>query len=274
MEKGSYDNEENYDNGPEGEQQEGGQYKDKFDPNSNEVIVKGLSFKAEGDDVRDFFSKFGEIESVNIERRFNGDSKGSCFIKFLTKEGQENAIAADGVDFMGRQVWINRTRAKQDRVKEFGPRKTYNRGSANGYAPRGNYRGDRREGDRGNRQNYNDQGYDRPSRLYGRGGSGRGGYRDDHDDGEYNNRRDGYAPRGNSYGGRGSGNSYGGRGRGGYRKPREDVEQSKILFVGNLNFRTEKDEIWGFFDTKGKVVDVRIAKNPQGLVSLNLKVDC
>jgi RNA recognition motif-containing protein len=106
------DDEENYENGPEGDQEENGEYKDKFDPNSNEVIVKGLSFKAEGDDVRDFFSRFGDVESVNIERRFNGDSKGSCFIKFTNKEGQENAIAADGVDFMGRQVWINKTRAK------------------------------------------------------------------------------------------------------------------------------------------------------------------
>lgn len=262
MEKNNWDEQEHNEGGSEGHEDD--QYKDKFDPNSNEVIVKGLSFKAEGEDVREFFSQFGDIENVNIERRYNGDSKGSCFIKFATKEGLDNAIAADGIEFLGRQVWITRTRAKSDRVKDFGPKKPY-RGSG-GYGSRGGYRSN------------NDEGYsDRPKpyvrrgsqggRGQGRGGhgQGRGGYRNDrNEDRDYDNKREGYGGRG-SYVPRGQ-SSRGGRG--GYKKPREEVEQSKILFVGNLNYRSEKDEIWEFFDTKGKVVDVRIARNPAGTVSL------
>ena len=220
--------------------------------------------------MRHFFSQFGDIENVNIERRYNGDSKGSCFIKFSSKEGLDNAIAADGIEFMGRQVWITRTRAKSDRVKDFGPRKTY-RGSGGGYGSRGGNRG-------GQGQSYGDRGNRSYGRGHGRGGyrsdrdddgdygnNRRGGYRNDrNDDGDYgNNRRGGYSSRGGGFAPRGNFSS---RGRGGYKKPREEVEQSKILFVGNLNYRSEKDEIWDFFEAKGRVVDVRIARNPAGTV--------
>lgn len=207
-----------------------GQYQDKFNPGAHEVIVKGLSFKAEGEDVREFFSQYGDIASVNIERRYNGDSKGSCFIKFATAEGLNNAIAASGVEFMGRQVWIAKTKPKSERVKEYGPRRGHSRGGYGGY--------NRHHG------GYNDGGY--------------GGYNNHHggyNDGGYHNRR------GGNRRGRGRG------GRGGGRRPQR-VDKSKILFVGNLNYRTERDEIWDFFDTVGKVVDVRIAKNPSGSVSL------
>jgi RNA recognition motif-containing protein len=204
------------------------------------VIVKGLSFKAEGEDVREFFSQYGEISSVNIERRYNGDSKGSCFIKFATAEGLNNSIAASGVEFLGRQVWIAKTKPKSERVKEYGPRRGYNRGGYGGY---NRYQG-----------GYNDGGYGGGYNNYGGGYGGRGGRGGR---GGYNNRRGG----GGYYNKRGRG------GRGGRRPQR--VEKSKIVFVGNLNYRSEKDEIWDFFDAVGKVVDIRIAKNPSGSVSFN-----
>lgn len=269
MERNNWDEEEDHqEHGSEDQHDHNNRYKDKFDPNSNEVIVKGLSFKAEGEDVREFFQKFGEIESVNIERRFNGDSKGSCFIKFKTSIAVDVAIANDGIEFLGRQVWITRTRAKSDRVKDFGPKKTYR---GNGYGSRGGNYGSR-GGNRGN----DSHGYsERVSKPYGRGttrgggsgrgGSGRGGpsrggYHNDRNTyGLYDNGREGYGGRGN-YAPRGRG------GRGGYKKPREEVDQSKIIFVGNLNYRSEKDEISDFFSTKGHVVDVRIARNPAGSV--------
>lgn len=195
------------------------------------MIVKGLSFKAEGEDVREFFSQYGEISSVNIERRYNGDSKGSCFIKFATAEGLNNAIAASGVEFLGRQVWIAKTKPKSERVKEYGTRRGYNRGGYNNRSYGGGYDG-----------GYNNYG--------GYGGRGRGGY----------GRRGGYYNRRGRGGGRGG------------RRPQK-VDKSKILFVGNLNYRSEREHIWEFFDGVGKVVDIRIAKNPSGSVSLNLLIN-
>lgn len=56
MEKSWKEEEQHQEDGSQDERTDNDQYKDKFDPSSNEVIVKGLSFKAGGDDVRDFFS--------------------------------------------------------------------------------------------------------------------------------------------------------------------------------------------------------------------------
>jgi RNA recognition motif-containing protein len=170
---------------------------------------------------------------VNVERRFNGDSKGSCFIKFATAEGLNNAVAATGVEFLGRQVWVAKTKPKSERVKEFGPR-------------RGTFRGTRG----GNYGGYNDGGYGGQSNNYDNGYQSEG----------YNTRG---AGRGRGRGGRGTTRG----GRGGATRRVEKVDQSKILFVGNLNYKTERDEIWDFFESIGKVVDVRIAKNQSGSVS-------
>jgi RNA recognition motif-containing protein len=267
----------------EGEEGQRGGYQDKFSPDSNEAIVKGLSFKAEGDDVRDFFSQYGEISNVNIERRYNGESKGSCFIKFTTAEGLENACVANGVEFMGRQVWIAKTKPKSERVKEFGPRRGFagrGRGGNSDFVPRargGNSdfvpRG--RGGNRGFRGgNSNNEGQ--------QGQAFTGGYKKNFDDDNDDGQNAGFSGRGRGRGrGRGGNSEFVPRGRGAFRGTRggaptrgpvQKVDKSKIIFVGNLNYRTERDEIWDFFDTVGKVVDVRIAKNPTGSVSLPLKV--
>ena len=42
------------------------------------------------------------------------------------------------------------------------------------------------------------------------------------------------------------------------------VEESPIIFVGNLNFKSTVDDIWEHFESCGEVVDVRIATYPDG----------
>lgn len=214
--------------------------KPKYDPTAFECIVKGLSFQAVEEDVIDFFSKFGAVKSVNIERRYNGSSKGSCFVKFETQEGLDEALKNTGVTFMGRQIWINKTKSKEERIKEYGGRIRYdNRGYGNqGY---GYNRGYDRRGYGGY-----DRGYDR--RGYGGYQGGYGGY--------------------NNYGGYNHGGRYGGYGggynnHGGYRD-HQPITNSKIVFVGNLNFQTKKEDLWDYLDNVGKVIEVRIATNYNG----------
>lgn len=250
-----------------------GQYQDKYNPDANEVIVKGLSFKAEGDDVRQFFSQYGEIQTVNIERRFNGDSKGSCFIKFASSEGMNKALEANGVEFLGRQVWVARTRPKSERMKEFGPRRANFRGN-NYYSYRGgnnNYQGQYHND--GGHSAYNGGGYGNFNGGYG--GYVQGQYMNNNFNGGYNDFDGGYIRRGagrgrgytnhTGFNGIFRGNRFGNR-RGQYegQKRPQKVEESNIIFVGNMNYRTEMEEIWSFFNDVGKVVDVRIAKNQTG----------
>jgi len=45
-----------------------------------------------------------------------------------------------------------------------------------------------------------------------------------------------------------------------------EKEKSRIIFVGNLNYRSERDDIWEYFQHCGNIVDIRIAHNPSGSV--------
>lgn len=45
------------------------------------------------EDIRQLFSPFGEIETINLLRNgFGGPSKGCCFVKFRTREQADAAI--------------------------------------------------------------------------------------------------------------------------------------------------------------------------------------
>jgi len=63
-------------------------------------------------------------------------------------------------------------------------------------------------------------------------------------------------------------NGRGGDSRGGFqqeRRPQQsNSEGGNTIFMGNLSFKTSEDSIRSFLEDCGEVVDVRIAKNPDG----------
>jgi len=71
-----------------------------------EIFVGGLSFQASEDDLWKFFEGCGEIESLKILNR-DGQSRGMGFVKFITQEGVNKALALNGSQHMGRTVRIN-----------------------------------------------------------------------------------------------------------------------------------------------------------------------
>ena len=232
---------------------------EKFDPTSYEIIVKSINFDATEDDIKDFFATYGEVTKVNLERRYyDGRSKGSAFVTFNSEVAREAAVADSGVELMGRPIRIEKTRSKEERMKEYGDKPRYERGRG--------ARGGRGRGGRGGR------------------GRGRGGrrYDDDEEEGGYNNNRnrsysdeefDRYEERprrggrGAGRGGRGAGRGAG-RGRGGHREPRPVVTESDVIFVGNLNYKADVDDLWDHFEQCGEVNEVRISKYPDGRVNL------
>merc|ERR1712203_163898 len=133
-----------------------------------------------------------------------------------------------------------------ERMKEYGDKPRYERGRG---------RGRRGRGGRGGR------------------GRGRGGrrYDDDDEEGYNNNRNRSYSdeefdryeerPR-RGRGGRGRGGRR--RGRGGHREPRPVVTESDVIFVGNLNYKADVDDLWDHFEQCGEVNEVRISKYPDG----------
>lgn len=220
---------------------------EKFDPTSYEVIVKSINFDATEDDIRDFFSTYGEVTRVNLERRYyDGRSKGSAFVTFASEEAREAAVADSGVELMGRPIRIEKTRSKEERMKEYGDRPRYERGRGRGGRGRG--RGGRGRGRGGRRYDDEDEGYRGRNRSYS-----------DEEFDQYDER-----PRR----GRGRGRGGRGRGRGGHREPRPVVTESDVIFVGNLNYKADVDDLWDHFEQCGEVNEVRISKYPDGRVNL------
>jgi RNA recognition motif-containing protein len=121
---------------------------------ATKLYVGNLSFKTTGDDLREYFSQAGEVESASIiEDRETGRSRGFGFVEMATAEGAAAAIEQfNGKDLNGRNLTVNEARPKTDRGGGGG-------GGRGGYGGGGGGRGG--GGDRGG---------------YGGGGGDRGGY--------------------------------------------------------------------------------------------------
>ncbi len=126
----------------------------------NKLFVGNLAWETSADDLKQYFSNFGTVESAEVmSDKFTGRARGFGFVVMATAEEAQNAAQkAEGVEFMGRPLKVNIARPRE----EMAPREGGFRG---GYGNRGGYRGG--YGNRGG-------GY--------RGGHGgnRGGYRGGH----------------------------------------------------------------------------------------------
>ena len=75
---------------------------------NSKIYIGNLSYNASEDDLRDFFSQYGNIESCNlIIDRDSGRSKGFAFITFSSDEEGLQALEANGKDLLGRNMNVN-----------------------------------------------------------------------------------------------------------------------------------------------------------------------
>src|SRR2546421_8549519 len=79
---------------------------------ATKLYVGNLSFKTTGDDLREYFSQAGEVESASvIEDRETGRSRGFGFVEMATAEGAAAAIEQfNGKDLNGRNLTVNEAR--------------------------------------------------------------------------------------------------------------------------------------------------------------------
>jgi len=73
------------------------------------IYVGNLSYDTTEDDLRDYFSQFGNIEAIKLIIDFaTGRSKGFGFISYTSNQDCENAVAtANGVELSGRKLKVN-----------------------------------------------------------------------------------------------------------------------------------------------------------------------
>jgi len=111
------------------------------------IYVGNLSPDVTGDDLRQAFGAFGQVESANvITDKFSGESRGFGFVEMPSKDEATAALAGmNGKDIKGRAVSVNEAKPKTDRGGGGG-----RGGYGGGGGGRGGYGGGR-SGDRGPR---------------------------------------------------------------------------------------------------------------------------
>jgi RNA recognition motif-containing protein len=96
---------------------------------AKKLYVGNLSYNTHEEDLREAFSKIGEVLSANlIVDQTNGRSKGFGFVEMASDEDAAKAISSmNGTSFMDRTITVNEARPKTERSGSGG------RGDRGGY---------------------------------------------------------------------------------------------------------------------------------------------
>jgi RNA recognition motif-containing protein len=105
---------------------------------AKKLYVGNLSYNTHDEDLRDAFSKIGEVVSVMlITDQATGRSKGFGFVEMASDEDAEKAITTmNGTAFMDRTITVNEARPKTE-----GGRSGFGGGGGGGRGKRGGYGG-------------------------------------------------------------------------------------------------------------------------------------
>ena len=96
--------------------------------------MKGLSFQAYEDDIKELFEQFGDVLNVKLLLRPDGKSKGIAFVKYGKKSAFNKALELNGTEQFGRPINVEEAQGKKDG----GQRGNFNQG--------GNQRGNFNQG--------------------------------------------------------------------------------------------------------------------------------
>jgi RNA recognition motif-containing protein len=89
----------------------------------NKLYVGNLPYTVDEAQLRDLFSKYGEIDELAlIMDRDTGRSKGFAFVTFATQQAAEKALAENGKDVGGRPLRVNIAEEKKPRGGRGGSR--------------------------------------------------------------------------------------------------------------------------------------------------------
>ena len=143
------------------------------------LFVKGINYEATEEDLKETFSKYGEVTSCKILKdKETKKSKGIGFVNYADKKSAVCALNdADNLICKGRNLQV---RFAEDKEGEFKGKKSFN----NHREENGNNRGGRGRGRGGFRGN------DNRGRGNRGGNRGRGGFRGGNRNNERNNDRD------------------------------------------------------------------------------------
>lgn len=81
------------------------------------IYVGNLSRQTSGDDLREAFEAFGQVEAAHVVKdKFTGESRGFGFVEMPSNdEGRASIEGMNGKDFMGRTINVSEARPRNDR---------------------------------------------------------------------------------------------------------------------------------------------------------------
>ena len=86
------------------------------------IYVSNLSFNVQDEDLREFFTSYGEVSSAKvIMDKMTNRSRGFGFVEMSDNEAAAKAIAElDGATVEGRNIKVMEARPKEDRPARSG----------------------------------------------------------------------------------------------------------------------------------------------------------
>ena len=86
------------------------------------IYVYNLSFNVQDEDLREFFTEYGEVSSAKvITDKFTGKSRGFGFVEMPDNEAAQKAIAElDNGIVEGRTIKVMEAKPKEDRPARTG----------------------------------------------------------------------------------------------------------------------------------------------------------
>jgi RNA recognition motif-containing protein len=102
------------------------------------IYVSNLSFDVQDEDLKNFFSPYGEVTSAKvITDRETGRSRGFGFVEMSDEAASTKAIAElDGSTIENRTISVSVAKPKEDRSSRGNNRSSFNSGKSyneNGY---------------------------------------------------------------------------------------------------------------------------------------------
>ncbi len=81
------------------------------------IYVGNLPYNVTEDELKELFSEFGEVTTVNIiTDKFSGQSKGFGFVEMTNDPEADEAIKAlDGSELKGRNIKVNQAKPRGER---------------------------------------------------------------------------------------------------------------------------------------------------------------
>lgn len=81
------------------------------------MYVGNLPFQITEEQVRDLFTPYGTVESVNmITDRISGEFRGFCFVEMETTSADSAIKALDSKELNGRALKVNEAKPQENRT--------------------------------------------------------------------------------------------------------------------------------------------------------------